>query len=37
LSASNALKSYWFVIFPAIGPSIWSFLRYKKTENGRRV
>jgi type IV pilus assembly protein PilC len=37
VKASNALKSYWFVIFPAMGLSIWGFLRYKKTESGRRV
>jgi type IV pilus assembly protein PilC len=37
VKASNALKSYWFVIFPAMGLSIWGFLRYKKTESGRRI
>jgi type IV pilus assembly protein PilC len=37
VKASNALKSYWFVILPAMGLSIWGFLRYKKTETGRRV
>jgi type IV pilus assembly protein PilC len=34
---SNALKSYWFIIFPMWGLTIWGFLRLKKTEQGRRV
>jgi type IV pilus assembly protein PilC len=37
VKASNALKSYWFIIFPSWGLMIWGFLRLKKTEKGRRV
>jgi type IV pilus assembly protein PilC len=36
VKASNALRDYWFVIFPVIGLAIWSFFRWKKTEGGRR-
>jgi type IV pilus assembly protein PilC len=35
LNASNFLKAWWFVIFPAVGASIYSVLRFKKTEQGR--
>jgi type IV pilus assembly protein PilC len=34
---SDALKSYWFIIFPVWGLMIFGFLRLKKTEKGRRV
>jgi type IV pilus assembly protein PilC len=37
LKASNALRSYWFIIFPVIGLSFWAFFRWKKTENGRKA
>ncbi len=37
VAASNALKAYWFVIFPTFGLLIWGFFRLKKTEKGRRV
>jgi type IV pilus assembly protein PilC len=37
VTASNALKSYWYIIFPLAGLGMWGFLRYKKTEKGRRV
>jgi type IV pilus assembly protein PilC len=37
VGASNMLKSYWFIIFPAFGGIIFGFLRLKKTEPGRRV
>jgi type IV pilus assembly protein PilC len=33
---SNVLRDYWFIVFPAMGISLFAFLRYKKTENGRR-
>jgi type IV pilus assembly protein PilC len=36
VKASNALRSYWFIIFPIWGIAIWGFLKWKKTENGRR-
>ncbi|MFN8188499.1 MAG: type II secretion system F family protein [Gaiellales bacterium] len=33
---SNILREYWFIVFPAMGISLFAFLRYKKTESGRR-
>jgi len=35
MTASDLIRNWWFVIFPAIGGSIWGFLRFKKTEVGR--
>jgi type IV pilus assembly protein PilC len=37
VGASNALKSYWFIIFPAIGGAVYGFRRWKGTEQGRQV
>jgi type IV pilus assembly protein PilC len=37
VGASDALKAYWYVIFPAFGLLIFGFFRLKKTEKGRRV
>jgi type IV pilus assembly protein PilC len=37
VAMSNALKNYWFIIFPVWGLTIFGFLRLKKTEKGRRV
>ena len=37
VKASDALKSYWYIIFPLWGLGIWLFFRLKKTEKGRRV
>jgi type IV pilus assembly protein PilC len=37
LKASNALRSYWFIIFPVWGGMIFGFLRWKKTETGRQA
>ncbi len=37
VAMSDVLKGYWFVIFPAIGGSIWGFRRWKKTPAGRQV
>jgi len=37
MTASNGLRSYWFIIFPVIGASIYSFFRWKRTEGGRQV
>lgn len=36
LKASNLLRGYWFIIFPAAGIGIYSFFRWKKTEAGRQ-
>jgi len=36
LGASDVLRSYWYIVFPAIGLLIWGALRYKKTESGRQ-
>ncbi len=35
--ASNGLRSYWFIIFPAFGFIIFAFRRWKKSEPGRKV
>jgi type IV pilus assembly protein PilC len=37
VNASNLLRNYWFIIFPALGLSVWGLLRAKKTERGRQV
>ncbi len=37
VTLSDALKNYWFIIFPAWGAIIFGFFRLKKTEKGRRV
>jgi type IV pilus assembly protein PilC len=37
VGASDLLKAYWFIIFPAFGGVIFGFFRLKKTEPGRRV
>jgi type IV pilus assembly protein PilC len=37
LGASDLLKSYFYVIFPAWGGLIFGFFRYKKTYKGRRL
>ena len=34
---SNALRNYWFIIFPLIGAAIYGIRRAKKTERGRQV
>jgi type IV pilus assembly protein PilC len=36
MDASNILRGYWFIIFPAIGAAIWGLRRLKNTEEGRR-
>jgi type IV pilus assembly protein PilC len=36
LKASNALRGYWFIIFPVNGIVVFSFFRWKKTETGRQ-
>jgi type IV pilus assembly protein PilC len=37
MGVSNALKGYWFIIFPVIGLLVWSLKRLKNTEQGRRL
>jgi type IV pilus assembly protein PilC len=37
MKASSLMRSYWFIIFPGIGATIWGFLRFKKTDNGRAI
>jgi type IV pilus assembly protein PilC len=36
VSASDLIRNRFYVIFPAIGLAVFAFLRYKKTERGRR-
>jgi type IV pilus assembly protein PilC len=36
VKASDVVRGYWYIVFPAIGLSIWGFLRWKKSEYGRR-
>jgi type IV pilus assembly protein PilC len=36
LYASNALRGYWFIIFPVVGATIYGFFRWKKTADGRK-
>src|SRR6188768_2231097 len=37
VAASNQLREHWFIIFPAIGLSIWGIRRFKRTETGRQL
>ena len=37
VTASNILRSYWFIIFPAVGLMIWGVRRFKRTEQGRKL
>jgi type IV pilus assembly protein PilC len=37
LYASNALRGYWYIIFPVVGAVIWGFFRWKRTESGRQT
>jgi type IV pilus assembly protein PilC len=37
VAASDAMKGYWFIIFPGIGAGIYGFRRWKKTPAGRQV
>lgn len=32
---ADMIKGYWFILFPAIGLSIWLFFQWKKSKNGR--
>jgi type IV pilus assembly protein PilC len=35
--ASDLVRGYWFILFPAIGGSIYGFFRWKRTPAGRQV
>jgi type IV pilus assembly protein PilC len=37
VTLSDLFRGYWFILFPAIGGSIWGFRRWKKTPAGRQV
>jgi type IV pilus assembly protein PilC len=37
LTVSNGLRSYWFVIFPTIGATIYGVRRFKRSEPGRQL
>ena len=37
VAASDLVRGYWFILFPAMGLSIWGFRRWKKTPAGRQV
>ncbi len=37
VAASDVVRGYWFILFPAMGLSVWGFLRWKKTPSGRQV
>ena len=35
--ASDAVRGYWFILFPAMGGSVYGFRRWKRTPAGRQV
>jgi type IV pilus assembly protein PilC len=37
VTLSDAQRQYWFIIFPSIAAAAWGFLRWKKSESGRKV
>ena len=37
VSASNVLRSYWFIIFPLFFLTVWAVRRFKRTEQGRQL
>ena len=37
VKGSNILRSYWYIVFPIWAGIIFTFLRFKKTESGRRM
>jgi type IV pilus assembly protein PilC len=37
VNASNVLRSYWFILFPLLGLSVWGVRRFKRTEKGRQL
>src|SRR6476646_3732394 len=36
MGASNGLRAYWFLIFPAIALAFWGIRKFKNTEPGRQ-
>jgi type IV pilus assembly protein PilC len=37
VAASNLVRGYWFILFPAMALSVWGFRRWKRTPSGRQV
>ena len=37
MAASEALRNYWFIIFPVVGIAIFGFFRWKRTDTGRQA
>jgi type IV pilus assembly protein PilC len=37
VTASDAVRGYWYIIFPLIGLAIWGFLWWKRTHTGRQL
>ena len=37
VAASNQLRSHWFIIFPAVGLTVWGVKRFKKSEPGCKL
>jgi type IV pilus assembly protein PilC len=37
VAASDLVRGYWFILFPAMGLSVWGFRRWKRTPGGRQV
>jgi len=37
VAASNLVRGYWFILFPAMGGSVYAFHRWKRTPGGRQV
>ncbi len=37
MKASDALRNYWFIIFPVTGAGVYGFFRWKRTDAGRQV
>ena len=37
VAASNLVRGYWFVLFPAMGGAVYGFRRWKRTPAGRQV
>jgi type IV pilus assembly protein PilC len=37
VSASNVVRNDWYILFPGMIGSVWGFLRWKKTESGRKL
>jgi len=37
IGGSDALKNFWFIVFPLLGASVWGFRRWINTPTGRRA